>query len=1030
MILKKDKALDKALMLTPIADGIQNEYAAVPRRLKMTSFVRAFQPLGLLGFIGSALMLASTQAFAVDSDLDGVDNLMDNCIEVANADQRDTDADGYGNICDADLDNDGIIGFSDYTLLQSVFGSLAPGVEPFVLADHADFDNDGAVGFSDFVIHRTSFGLEPGPSCVDNTNGCAAPLAGGTLDPLSIPKYVTPLVIPPVMDIAGTEPDPEFGGTRDVYDIAVRQFQQQILPGGIWKNFNPQIGVTLPSFPATTVWSYGPAADPLPISTGLGGAAGVAPAPNSQFNYPAYTVENIKDRTTSVRWINGLTTNAWDLAPDAPPGDALPHLFAVDQSLHWANPAADCLSGEVRSDCAGTSIDPYLGPVPMVTHVHGAHAAAAGDGYTEAWWLPNADNITCVPRDENGVLTAAPTGLDINGNWNVACEGTIANQLTNRQGVVVENTNNLDPNAPLGLGQGQGVATFRYHNDQPSATIWYHDHSLGTTRLNVYAGPAGFWLIRDANGVGGETGLVAGSVLPGPAPVRGENLTITNLPPSLGGERNKYREIPVVIQDRSFNEDGSLFYPDNRAFFEGLNVEGTAGTDDEQFPGEPELQIDMDPLTSDIAPIWNPEAFFNTMVVNGVTWPKLEVAPAQYRFRLLNGTNSRFLNLALKITDADGNPVTAIKTYYTDDGVLPLTENTVAVDELDFYQIGAEQSLKPTVTAIRTAFATNLSTTTIGADGAVVNPTPQSSVDQALLMGVAERADVIVDFRGLPDGTIITMTNTAADSPFGGFPDTPADPATTGQVMRFVVNSAHLGLSPTDELRDANNEVTNPATVASNVTDIVVDPADLENFDVVVTNPIDRQLALVEEESSLICVDVDVDGNLVQLEVIPVAGVCPEGEAFAPKAAVLGTVDVNNGAQVTLWSDPITTNVNADGSGNNRVEKWNLWNFTVDGHPIHVHLVKFKVLGRYAIGGALGDGSSVVSASPNGVEAWEDGWKDTVITYPGEITSIKADFDINGLYVWHCHIVEHEDNEMMVPMCVGEAGVDCPIQLF
>jgi FtsP/CotA-like multicopper oxidase with cupredoxin domain len=53
-----------------------------------------------------------------------------------------------------------------------------------------------------------------------------------------------------------------------------------------------------------------------------------------------------------------------------------------------------------------------------------------------------------------------------------------------------------------------------------------------------------------------------------------------------------------------------------------------------------------------------------------------------------------------------------------------------------------------------------------------------------------------------------------------------------------------------------------------------------------------------------------------------------------------------------------------------------------------------------------------------------------VITYPGEVTSIAADFDINGLYVWHCHIVEHEDNEMMVPMCVGVPGVDCPIQLF
>ncbi len=129
--------------------------------------------------------------------------------------------------------------------------------------------------------------------------------------------------------------------------------------------------------------------------------------------------------------------------------------------------------------------------------------------------------------------------------------------------------------------------------------------------------------------------------------------------------------------------------------------------------GRAELQIDMDPATSDIAPIWNPEAFFNTMVVNGVTWPKLEVAPAQYRFRLLNGTNSRFLNLALKITDADGNPVTATKTYYvTDNDSSTLIARTVSIDELDFYQIGAEQSLKPTVTAIRTAFATDLSTTT------------------------------------------------------------------------------------------------------------------------------------------------------------------------------------------------------------------------------------------------------------------------------------------------------------------------------
>ena len=864
-------------------------------------------------------------------------------------------------------------------------------------------------------------------------NASAVPVDGGTLDPTTIPKYVTPLVIPPVMRATGTEPDPEFGGTRDVYDIAVRQFQQQILPGGHWNTLSPACAAdpTLCTLPATTVWSYGPAADALPDSSGIpGGASGVAPAPNSQFNYPAYTVESIKDRTTSIHWINGLTDNAWDQTPGALPGNALPHLFAVDQSLHWSNPVADCKGGEVRTDCMGTTAEPYLGPVSMVTHLHGAHAASAGDGYTEAWWLPDATNIECVARDANGVLTAAPTGLNANtGVWNVACEGTIANQLTNRQGNVVHNVNNLNPDAPGGLGQGQGVATFRYHNDQPSATLWYHDHSLGTTRLNVYAGPAGFYLVRDGVNPSGETGLTAG-ILPGPAPVAGEDLIETNV-----AGRHKYREIPIAIQGRSFNTDGSLFYPDNRAFFEGLNVEGSVAAGTEQFPGAPELQINLDPLTSDIAPIWNPEAFFNTMVVNGVTWPQLEVAPAQYRFRLLNGSNSRFINLALKITDAAGNPVKVKKTYY-EAKKKGLKAKTVKIKELDFYQIGAEQSLKPTVTAVRTGFATNLTPATkYTKAGEVKKPTKQSTKQQALLMGLAERADVIVDFRGLPDGTIITMTNTAPDAPFGGFPDVPADPGTTGQVMQFVVNSAHLGLSPTDELRDpVTNAVTNPLTAATNVQALMVDPLALDNFTVTLTNLIPRELALVEEESTLICADVDLLGNVVQLPLLtPVAGACqdvagnihPTALPFAPKAAVVGTVDAAGIPTVTLWSDPIVTNVNADGSGTQTAEQWNLWNFTVDGHPIHVHLVKFKVLGRAAIGG----GASVV-ATATGAEAWEDGWKDTVITYPGEITSIAADFDINGLYVWHCHIVEHEDNEMMVPMCVGVAGTDCPAQLF
>ncbi len=92
-------------------------------------------------------------------------------------------------------------------------------------------------------------------------------------------------------------------------------------------------------------------------------------------------------------------------------------------------------------------------------------------------------------------------------------------------------------------------------------------------------------------------------------------------------------------------------------------------------------------------------------------------------------------------------------------------------------------------------------------------------------------------------------------------------------------------------------------------------------------------------------------------------------------------------------------------------EVWEIYNFTADAHPIHLHLVRFEVVGRTLFNG---------DPSPNGsVQPWESGFKDTVIAYPGEITRIKALFDIEGLYVWHCHIVEHEENEMMRPFAVG-----------
>ena len=98
-------------------------------------------------------------------------------------------------------------------------------------------------------------------------------------------------------------------------------------------------------------------------------------------------------------------------------------------------------------------------------------------------------------------------------------------------------------------------------------------------------------------------------------------------------------------------------------------------------------------------------------------------------------------------------------------------------------------------------------------------------------------------------------------------------------------------------------------------------------------------------------------------------------------------------------------------------ETWEINNFTEDAHPIHIHQVHFEVVEREPFGGPVRD-----------PEAWETGYKDTVIAYPGEITRVKALFDLPGFYVWHCHIVEHEDNEMMRPFHVGPIPPDAPAQ--
>jgi FtsP/CotA-like multicopper oxidase with cupredoxin domain len=119
-----------------------------------------------------------------------------------------------------------------------------------------------------------------------------------------------------------------------------------------------------------------------------------------------------------------------------------------------------------------------------------------------------------------------------------------------------------------------------------------------------------------------------------------------------------------------------------------------------------------------------------------------------------------------------------------------------------------------------------------------------------------------------------------------------------------------------------------------------------------------------------------------------------------------------------MWADEVSENP-ATGA----TEVWEFFNFTADAHPMHIHEIAFEVVNREAL---LLDEDSEEPVQPVQLsgdvrlpEAWESGFKDTVVSYPGEVTRVRGKFETPGQFVWHCHIVEHEDNEMMRPYRIG-----------
>lgn len=419
---------------------------------------------------------------------------------------------------------------------------------------------------------------------------------------------------------------------------------------------------------------------------------------------------------------------------------------------------------------------------------------------------------------------------------------------------------------PESAGHGESRTTFEYPNHQPGALLWYHDHTMGITRLNVYAGLAGPYIVREPD----ESSLKLPS----------------------GGY-----EIPLILQDRTFDS------PDATAAT-ALRHEVTA----EQ-----------------------PEFFGEYIVANGKVWPTCTVEARRYRFRVVNGANSRFFRLGLRLENGNVARVPPVHQIGTDGGFLPAP-----------VEIGTADLPR-------------------------------------LTLAPGERADLIVDFTACQPGDEFVLTNDA----LAPFPGGTLDPATTGIVLKFVVTAATTA--------DASQL---PAALPHDfTTDIGGQQVPLVNDDWSSNEPV---LKMKLEAAYPTPADTPKDPrSSIRVRTRTLT------EEVTDKMVLLDTRG---------WDEPVTETPVVDG-----VEIWNIDNRTGDEHPIHVHLVQFLILDRTSLNPDI---------SGSLVDANERGWKDTVRCHPQERTRIIARFaDYTGWYVWHCHMLEHEDHDMMRPMYVR-----CPDQ--
>jgi FtsP/CotA-like multicopper oxidase with cupredoxin domain len=699
----------------------------------------------------------------------------------------------------------------------------------------------------------------------------------------------------------------------------------------------------------------------------------------------------------------------------------------------------------------------------VVIHLHGGNSPWISDGTPHQWISPANENT---PFMKGASLVNVP---DMDGGF--------------------------EPN---------GTQTYYYTNQQSSRLMFYHDHMHGTTRVNVYGGEAAGYVLRD----GAENGLIANGTIPSGA-----------------------SEIPLIIQDKSFIPNATQMQTQDPTWSTVWGNQSTPWPHTGDFwfphvymplqnPADPNnvnamgrwdyapwaVQY-MNPINPPIAnpyagngpweyslipavpnPSTVPESFMDTPVVNGVAYPVLQVGPHAYRFRILNAANDRTLNLALYYAANNGPMWNGINLLNGTSGEVPMvpalpsptinasgwpTDNRfggvpdpVAAGP-SWYQIGTEGGFMPAPAIIPAR--------PIDYDYAHNTAAVLNIKNHSLLLMPAQRADVIVDFAGIPDGTKLILYNDApapapgGDSRYdfftgdgdqtaiGGAPDTLAGYGpNTRTIMQIQVN-ASLGSAAPYNLNNLN--ATLPGFYASSQ-EMPLVPQDIYNAAFGTAFPADY---------------IDIYNNTHTFT--PANGGGPVTLTLQNKA-VIGDFEMEYGRLTALlgieirrsasnpesrvgyqYTDPPTEIFNNSvsatqiGSMSDGTQIWRVSNVDVDLHPLHWHMFNLQVLNRVRWDG------EVLPPEPS-----EAGWRETVnipplmdtivamrpITpnipweLPNSIRNLDpasptgSNFQFTGVdptggqapvvnhlvnfgweYVYHCHILGHEENDFMRAMVVA-----------